>query len=73
MLKNQHFWNIFSVTSFSFFLFRRVVIRLAPGMSLSQKGKCHGTHPFVGLPTGKRTDNNILGPTLLPQVFPKHI
>ena len=30
------------------FLFRRVCVRLAPGMSLSQKGKCQGTHPFVG-------------------------
>ena len=30
------------------FLFRRVVVRLVPGMSSAQKGKCWGTHPFVG-------------------------
>ena len=33
---------------FLLFLLRRVVVRLVPGMSLSQKGKCQGTHPFVG-------------------------
>lgn len=44
----EHFRNIFSVACFYLYLFRRVVVRLVPGMSSAQKGKCWGTHPFVG-------------------------
>ena len=50
-------------------LFRRVAVMLAPGMPLSQNGKCGRTHPFVGFPSGKRTANNILGTTLFPQAI----